>query len=198
MKDQDVRICFIGDSYVNGTSDPECLGWTGRVAVAALRKGYNLTYYNLGVRRETSVDIAKRWGQEVQPRFPSGCAPCVVFSFGANDTTLENGRPRVPEAQSVETTRQLLYLAKQHYAVVMIGPPPNADMEHNLRTRHLSNLFAEVAEREGTPFLSVFDQLAEDTIWGREVSAGDGAHPGAGGYAKLARLVDTWSQWWFR
>lgn len=61
MRDEDLRICFVGDSYVNGTSDPDCLGWAGRVAVVARRKGYNFTYYNLGVRRETSTDIAKRW-----------------------------------------------------------------------------------------------------------------------------------------
>ena len=87
MKANDLRICFIGDSYVNGTSDPDYLGWAGRVAIAAQRNGYNLTYYNLGVRRETSADIAKRWQQEVQARFLSSCPPFVVFALGANDTT---------------------------------------------------------------------------------------------------------------
>jgi len=89
MKNDDLRICFIGDSYVNGISDPEYLGWAGRVSVAARQKGYNLTSYSLGVRRETSSDILKRWHQEVGLRFPSSCKPFVVFSFGANDTTRE-------------------------------------------------------------------------------------------------------------
>jgi hypothetical protein len=52
---QEVRICFVGESFVNGTGDPECLGWTGRICVGANKKGYDITYYNLGVRRETSV-----------------------------------------------------------------------------------------------------------------------------------------------
>lgn len=30
-----MRICFIGDSFVNGTGDPECLGWAGRICVTA-------------------------------------------------------------------------------------------------------------------------------------------------------------------
>jgi lysophospholipase L1-like esterase len=198
MKDQDLRICFVGDSYVNGTSDPEYLGWAGRLTIAARRKGYNLTYYNLGVRRETSSDVARRWQREVQVRFPSSCTPFVVFSFGVNDTTLEEGQIRVPERQSIENTREMFRAAKQYYSVIMIGPPPNADAEQNLRTRRLSSLFAEVAENERVPFLSVFDQLAKDAIWVREVTEGDGAHPGAAGYTRLAALVEGWPQWWFR
>ena len=197
MKHEDLRICFVGDSYVNGTSDPEYLGWVGRVSVAARRKGYNLTSYNLGVRRETSADIAKRWRQEVQLRLPSSCKPFVVFSFGINDTTLENGHLRVTESQSVENAREMLRAAKQLSSVAMIGPPPTADVEQNLRTHRLSHLFAEVAENEDVPFLSVFAQLAEDTIWMSEVRAGDGAHPSAAGYARLAALIEAWPSWWF-
>lgn len=198
MKDQDLRICFVGDSYVNGTSDPEYLGWTGRLAVAARCKGYFLTYYNLGVRRETSTDIAKRWRQEVQPRFPNTCTPFVVFALGANDTTVEDGQLRVNEDRSVGNVRKMLSVAKSHYSVLMIGPPPNADTEHNERTRRLSSLLAEVAQSEGVPFLSVFDELAAEAIWMREVKDGDGAHPGAAGYARLAALVESWPDWWFR
>jgi lysophospholipase L1-like esterase len=197
MKHEDSRICFVGDSYVNGTGDPEYLGWVGRVAVAARRKGHNLTSYNLGIRRETSADIAKRWRQEVKPRLPSGCTPFVVFSFGTNDTTLEHGHLRVGESQSVENARGMLRAAKQLSSVAMIGPPPTADAEQNLRTHGLSHLFAEVARNEAVPFLSVFAQLAEDTIWMSEVRAGDGAHPSAAGYTQLAALVEAWPSWWF-
>jgi hypothetical protein len=52
-----VRICFVGESFVNGAGDPECLGWTGRICVNANKKGYDITYYNLGVRRETSTEL---------------------------------------------------------------------------------------------------------------------------------------------
>lgn len=197
MKHEDSRICFVGDSYINGTNDPEYLGWVGRVAVAGRRKGYNLTSYNLGVRRETSTDIAKRWRQEVQPRLPNSCQPFVVFSFGTNDTTLENGHLRVNESQSIENARGMLRAAKQISSVVMIGPPPTADGAQNLRTHRLSHLFAEVAATEAVPFLSVFTQLMDDTIWMGEVRAGDGAHPSAAGYAQLAALVEAWPSWWF-
>lgn len=198
MKTDDLRVCFIGDSYVNGTCDPEYLGWSGRLAIAARRKGYNVTYYNLGVRRETSSDITRRWRKEAQVRFPSTCTPFVVFALGVNDTTFENGRPRVTEARSSENVRAMLCTAKQQYSVVMIGPPPLTNAEQNLRTQRLSSVFAEVAESEGVPFLSVFDQLAEDAVWMHEVAMGDGAHPGAAGYARVATLIEAWPHWWFR
>ena len=60
----DIRICFVGDSLVNGAGDPECLGWTGRICAGARGDGYDVTYYNLGVRGQTSADIASRWHEE--------------------------------------------------------------------------------------------------------------------------------------
>ena len=38
MKSDDLGLCFIGDSFVHGTNDPECLGWSGRLAVNAWRR----------------------------------------------------------------------------------------------------------------------------------------------------------------
>ncbi|MGD1712770.1 hypothetical protein [Dapis sp. BLCC M172] len=49
----EIRICFIGDSFVNGTGDPDYLGWTGRICQTFYNQGYDIKYYNLGVRRET-------------------------------------------------------------------------------------------------------------------------------------------------
>lgn len=51
---QDIRICFIGDSFVNGTGDETALGWTGRLCAAAHARGFPVTYYNLGIRRKRS------------------------------------------------------------------------------------------------------------------------------------------------
>ncbi len=108
----EVRICFVGDSFVNGTGDPECLGWTGRICVNANKKGYDITYYNLGIRRDTSTDIAKRWSQEVSVRLPKEYDGRAIFSFGLNDTTVENGKTRVDLKKSVENAYSILSKAK--------------------------------------------------------------------------------------
>ena len=65
-----MRICAIGDSFVNGTGDPDCLGWIGRLVSRKKQLHPDLTLYNLGVRRETSGDIRRRWAGEVAARLP--------------------------------------------------------------------------------------------------------------------------------
>ena len=195
-----MRICFVGDSFVNGTGDPECLGWAGRVCAVARREGHDITYYNLGVRRETSTDVRARWRREVSCRLPEGTDGRIVFSFGVNDTTLENGTCRVEVSDSAENTREILKAATQLFPVLMVGPPPVLDAEHNLRIAALSKQFAVVCAELDVPYLDVFTPLRSSETWMHEAAANDGSHPGAAGYRELAHLVLRWLAWlsWFR
>jgi len=165
MNNQDLRICFVGDSFVAGINDPESLGWTGRLSALAHRRGYNLTQYNLGIRRDTSADIAVRWQAEAACRLPDYCKPFVVFSFGVNDTTIETGGTRLEETQSIENTRHMLGAARKRYSVLLIGPPPIADAKQNKRTLRLSQLMSEAAAEEGVLLFPIFDALIEDPVW---------------------------------
>lgn len=197
-----IRICFVGDSFVNGTGDPECLGWTGRVCANANKKGYDITYYNLGIRRDTSTDIAKRWFQEVSLRLPLEYDGRVVFSFGLNDTTIENGKPRVELQQSVENAYSILSAAKQLYPILLIGPSPCAeeeDPQRRQRTIVLSQQLAVVCQEVNIPYLEVFSELEKSHIWLHEARNNDGAHPRAGGYTEFAKIVENWGAWlnWF-
>jgi lysophospholipase L1-like esterase len=195
-----LRICFVGDSFVNGTGDPSCLGWAGRICVAAQQLGHDITYYNLGIRRQTSTDIAHRWKAEVSCRLPEGCDGRIVFSFGVNDTVLEHGKVRVEVAESVENTRQILSGALHMFPTIMVGPSPGMNEEQNLRIAHLSDSFARVCDELGVPYLPVLASLQQSGVWSREAAANDSAHPRAAGYAALADLVQNWSAWlsWFR
>ena len=56
-----LRICFVGDSITQGTADKEYLGWPGRLCAGERARGHDLTCYNLGVRADTTADIARRW-----------------------------------------------------------------------------------------------------------------------------------------
>jgi lysophospholipase L1-like esterase len=197
--ESDIRICFVGDSFVNGTGDPECLGWTGRVCAVACHQSYKVTYYNLGIRRETSADIRDRWQAEVERRLPETCDRRVVFSFGVNDTTVENGRRRVEPRDSVENARQILTQAKRSLSVLMVGPAPVADAEQNQRIGDLSVQLAELCQELEVPFLEIAGPLQASSVWIPEAIANDGAHPRAAGYGELAELVRSWSAWrdWF-
>ncbi|MEH2194849.1 MAG: GDSL-type esterase/lipase family protein [Nostoc sp.] len=198
----EVRICFVGDSFVNGTGDSECLGWTGRVCANANKKGYDITYYNLGIRRDTSSDIAKRWLQEVSLRSPKEYDGRVVFSFGLNDTTLENGKTRVDLADSIKNSREILSKAQKLYPVLMIGSAPYAEQKDSQRTNRntdLSKQFALICNELNIPYLDVFPILEKSNIWINEARANDGVHPKAGGYAEFAKIVENWDAWlnWF-
>jgi len=198
----EVRICFVGDSFVNGTGDQECLGWTGRVCANANKKGYDITYYNLGIRRDTSTDIAKRWLQEVSLRLPKEYDGRVVFSFGLNDTTLENGKTRVDLADSLKNTCEILSEAQKLYPVLMVGPAPYAEPEDSQRRNRnidLSKQFALICNELNIPYLDVFPILEKSSIWIDEARANDGVHPQAGGYTEFAQIVENWDAWlnWF-
>lgn len=202
---RDVRIGAIGDSFVAGVGDPEHLGWIGRLAAGSHRDGLPLTLYNLGVRRDTTRDVLSRWRRELPPRLrvPGGepVEARVVVGVGVNDTSAMPGTrgpsSRVGQAASAAHLDMLLgELSDLGWPVLVAGPPPVADPEQNIRTRVLDERFADVCAGVGVPYASVLDVLSQDPVWISEVAAGDGAHPAAGGYARLAELVaPAWRDW---
>ncbi len=192
---KDVRICFIGESFINGTGDSRHLGWTGRLCVDLSQQGYSVTYYNLGIRRETSTELALRWQAEAERRLPAGRDNYIVFSFGTNDTTIENGKLRVELIDSLKNAQQILSIAKQNYPVLMVSPPPTSDEERHIRVKVLSEHFSTFCQELSIPYLDVFTPLLNSPIWMTEVKAGDGSHPNAAGYEELAQLVQSWSVW---
>ncbi len=196
----DLQICFVGDSFVNGTGDPECRGWAGRVCATAGRRGYPLTYYNLGIRRATSREIKAWWFGDVSRRLPEDCDRRIVFSFGVNDTTLENGSVRVSLEETLRNAHSIFESAKKLAPIVMIGPPPVGDAEQNIRIGHLTVQLAALCHNMNVPFLETFTPLKNTRIWMQGIQANDLYHPGAEGYAEFARLVETWQAWisWFK
>lgn len=196
---KEVRICFLGESFVNGTGDSTHLGWTGRLCASLSQQGYEVTYYNLGIRRETSTELLQRWQAETQRRLPKDSDNRVVFSFGTNDTTIEKGQLRVELAASISNAHQILSDAKRYYPVLMISPPPTSDSERYPRVRNLSDQFATLCQDLNIPYLDVFTPLLQSPTWIEQVKAGDGSHPDAEGYAELAKLIQNWPAWfnWF-
>jgi acyl-CoA thioesterase-1 len=185
----DRRVLFFGDSLVAGVGDPAGMGWVGRVVAASFAEGLPLTAYNLGVRGETSQQVAARWRVEALPRLLPGTDARVALSFGANDTTVEDGRLRVEAERSCATLSAILQeAAAVGVRLLMIGPAPVDDREQNERIRTLSTAYADVCHQAGVSFVSVVDRLLASAVWMEEVAVGDGAHPAADGYeAKLCR-----------
>lgn len=195
----DRRVLFFGDSHVAGVGDPAGMGWVGRVLAESFRLGLPLTGYNLGVRAETSEQVAARWRAEARPRLAAtGVDGRVVLSFGANDTTMQDGGLRVPPARSCAALATILdEAADAQLPVLMVGPAPVDDPRQNERIRSLSTAFAGVCRAAGVVFVKVAEPLLASHAWMQEVAAGDGAHPAARGYDALAGVVIAggWAEW---
>lgn len=209
----ELRICFVGDSLTQGTKDDTALGWPGRLVAAARDKGHDLTGYNLGIRRDTSKDIARRWKAEVEARLPATAPGAVVFSFGVNDMQSADGELfRVPPPESVKVAHAIVAEAKARWPVLWISPVPPIpghrtkdafpDLEEdyvNVRARKLAEAYAHVARELEVPYLDLYTPLSTRSFtrwrWLRALKAGDGIHPVASGYAVMARLIGRWDAW---
>ncbi|MGM0517826.1 MAG: GDSL-type esterase/lipase family protein [Pseudomonadota bacterium] len=192
----DIRICFVGDSFVNGTGDESALGWAGRLCRDAHAQGVPVTYYNLGVRRDTSRDLCRRLEAECTPRLPANCDGRIVLSCGVNDTTWEAGATRVPLDESLANLGEMLAFASR-YRCLMVGPPPVDDDGHNDRIETLSEALADLAGSRGTPFIDLFTPLVGDAAYRQAVKRGDGAHSDSAGYARMAERISSSPHWWF-
>jgi lysophospholipase L1-like esterase len=186
-----LRILAFGDSLVAGVGDPDHLGWVGR-ALASRRA---VTLYNLGVRGQTSGEVAARWRAEAEPRL-SAAEPCrIVFSVGINDCLPDGGATRVAPAHSLLNVRAMLTEAQRLCPVLLVGPPPVSDPGVAARAEVLDEHFKLLAARLNVPFIDVFRPLAADGLWTAEAAAFDGAHPGAAGYQRMAELIAAHPAW---
>jgi acyl-CoA thioesterase-1 len=194
----DRRVLFVGDSLVAGVGDPSGRGWVGRVVEASFAAGVQVTAYNLGVRGETSVQVASRWRGETGPRLVPGADTRIVMSFGANDTTIEDGKRRVDPDRSCAALGDMLDRAATiGLPVLMVGPAPVDDAEQTRRVQSLSVAFGELCGEHGVPYVAIVEPLLASTVWSEQVAERDGAYPGAEGYAALGQLVLAagWLDW---
>jgi len=194
---EDIRICYIGDSFVKGIGDPNKLGWAGRLSYLSQNSQRAITHYNLGVRGDTSTNILARWEREAKVRLPLFSINCIVFSFGVNDTIVENGITRVPIAQSMKNLRDILGVAKVKYNILMIGPPPIDNEQQNISIKAYDEAYASVCNMLGVNYLSIFDKLVNDEVWMGDVRNNDHAHPRENGYELLSQYIYNWKGWWF-
>lgn len=208
-----LRICVVGDSLAAGTGDSRCLGWHGRLLGPLLQGGRDVTIYDLGVRGDTSQDVARRWYAEASARLPAIFRAAVVFEFGLNDCTVRTtaggtAARRVPVEETLATTAAILAGAVALWPTLMIGPAPVDDgragpqlvpgLSQRTRNQDISAIDAQlaaVAARVGVAYLPVFEALAADLRWRSALHDGDGIHPADDGYAVLAALVSGWAPW---
>lgn len=208
----EMRVCFIGDSLVLGTGDEKFLGWPGRVMQREREAGHDVTIYNTGIRGDTTTMIEARWRIEAEARLPSE-NPCgLVFSFGCNDMAMDNGELRNSPEEAVASARRMISEAKDWLPTLWVGPMPVNDDDmpfssapgrerflSSSRNVQLSDMFQELANELGVPYLDIFTPTASDPNWAQHYIPGDGVHPRGSGYAAVAEHFIGWDAWrkWF-
>ena len=204
----DTRFYFFGDSLTLGVGDPQALGWVGRVMRALGARGPDgradtpegelpATFYNLGVRGDTSGGIARRFRAELDARRPDGVAPRMVFAFGVNDArTLYPGGPSLLLADETRSYARAIFTGAQALGpVLMVGPPAVADEPSDAHIAERSEQLAELCAELGVPFIPVHAATRADPDYLPALDAGDGYHPGALGYELLAAVVQRHEAW---
>src|SRR5215831_9365984 len=168
-----MRICFIGDSFVSGAYDDECLGWVGRICASARKRGHDVSAYNLGIRGETSVQILKRWRAEAEVRQSPQQEGRLVFEFGVNDTREVNGKRQLEAEQSFAAAREILAAASRWKPTLMIGPPPGGDSARNGRIEELSRHLAEICAELKVPYFDSYTPLSQSSSFIPDVKSID-------------------------
>lgn len=186
----DLRVCFLGDSYVLGQGDEDGLGWPGRVFTAARSRGADLTAYNLGVRGDTAAQVAARAAAETKARFRSGDKKAVVLAFGANDIF----QGVSPSETAVSLDALLGWADRQRYWAFVVSPPPIRG-ERAAAGDRLREELAKVCAKRAAPHLDLAQAISGWDLWWDQAAAGDGAHPGGAAYAMVAEAFDAWAPW---
>jgi acyl-CoA thioesterase I len=203
------RICFVGDSYVAGTGDPECLGWVGRACRTRWRAGDPVTWYNLGIRGDTSACIERRWRLECEARVGPHNSGRLVFSFGINDGAVDGvGRLRLSQTASLHAARRIIAGAAKWLPTIWIGPPPANEPRSpmsplpgvsysfsNDRLLALNYGFKRLAGELDVAYLDIATSLSGSARYQKSLVGGDGMHCSSEGYDMIAEMVEGWEPW---
>lgn len=178
-----MKLLFLGDSLTAGYADESGLGWAGRLAIKAMRTGRDLTWYNLGIRANTSTDIHNRWKEEVDRRCGDQ-QPHLVLSMGAAD---------IARGVSIETTQTnalaMLTEMTARGPLLVIGPPPSLREGYAQAVVPLDTMLSGLAKRHGIPYVSSLRLLDGMPTYETSLKTGDGIHPDANGYAVWAEAL---------
>ncbi|WP_302978758.1 GDSL-type esterase/lipase family protein [Bilophila wadsworthia] len=180
---------FFGDSITLGVNDTLAGGWIGRFAgLASQRAGLPVppsTFYNLGVRKQSSLQIRERWASEYRSRVNDATVPYLVFCFGTVDMAAPNGNVVVPMQESIQNAQAILSEAQMEAPVLMMGPPPVKNPDHLERLNKLNETYAGLCLDLGVAYLDLLKGLPAVYV----ADLDDGLHPGKTGNMLIAEQL---------
>jgi lysophospholipase L1-like esterase len=205
---QPLKIIALGDSSIYGYGDLDGGGWVDRLRRRWMDPAAaGPVLYNLGVRGDTIVQIAKRFEfefsqrGELRNRLPDG----LILSVGMNDSARVGkltGRNLTPSDLFETALSELLDRAVNLGPVWFIGMVPvdetrmpflNCMHYNHADQAHYRTLCRSACEQRSIPYLDLFELWqAQSADWLADRRLDDGLHPNSLGYATILEQVLAW------
>ena len=202
------KVIAIGDSLVYGYGDSEGGGWVDRLRLSWMDPECpGPIFYNLGVRGDGVVQVAKRLEQEfcdrgeLRHRKPD----VLVLSIGVNDSA-RAGRPTGRPVTAIDVfereMEQLLAQANQLCPVYFVGmvpvneaAMPFANILHfsHVEQMRYRDITRRLCEKHQVPYLDLYEQwIQHDEHWISDRLCTDGIHPNPLGYRTILETIKAW------
>ncbi len=198
------RVLVFGASITAGFWDPEG-GWAHYLAKdlhsRSLKNNENHQLYNLSHSGDTSRDLVKRIGNEIEARYKPEKEYLIIISIGGNDALYfnEEDRNKVPLNEFRENLERIIEISKVYAENVVYvgGVPPNYEKLDPLpwsenesilkqdRQEYLS-VAKEVCKSENVPTFMLPEMLEED--FGEHLV--DDLHPDTEGHRKIYNKLE--------
>ncbi|MFH1864201.1 MAG: GDSL-type esterase/lipase family protein [bacterium] len=187
-----MNICIFGDSIVWGACDYEKGGWVERLKSYLMQNKEDVDVYNLGVSGNNTQDLLKRFDAEIAAR-KSETADVIIIAVGINDAqyikTRENPRVNLKEfeenmsvllGKAREITKRVIFVGLTSVDESKVMPIPWDETKYyeNGIIQKYDAVVDEVCQKQGVPFISLFDVLNDQDLE-------DGLHPNSSGHKKI-------------
>lgn len=202
------KVIAIGDSLVYGYGDCEGGGWVERLRLGWMNPEQpGPIFYNLGVRGDGVMQVARRLEQEFSGRgeLRHRTPDVLVLSVGINDSA-RAGRPEGRPVTDIETFERvlegLLARSRQLCPVFFVGmvpineaAMPFANILHfsraeQARYRDITQRLCRAHDVPYLDLLTAWEQQSNE--WVSDRLCTDGLHPNALGYRSILDAVKSW------
>lgn len=190
-------ICIFGDSITWGAGLPFRTAWANllrNLLENKNKKYYPIELYDLGIDRDTTEDLLKRFNAEARARQPN----IIIFAIGTNDSAYRKNMydPLVSIQKFEKNLLKLTQEAKKFTdKIVFIGLAKGSDYKTVPLPRSITgkcydkenikiynNIIKKTCKKKHIFFINIINKLNDKDFY-------DGLHPNSQGHQKIFEIV---------